>query len=65
MKKKGIFTENGDLSVRGIVFVVILSVVLALCIDTGVRLYRSHVYEEPAPVLQEVDTAELVDTSRA
>ena len=48
MKSRGIYKENGDLSVKGIIFTVILSISLALFIDLCCNCFRAFRVEESA-----------------
>ena len=54
---KGIYTEEGDLSRKGIVFIVMVSVVVALLLDVSVHYcsaYTGKVEVEPRYTLQEI-----------
>ena len=48
MKNRGIYKDNGDLSAKGIVLTVILSVTLALFLDLCCNLIRTFRIEENA-----------------
>lgn len=58
MKKrllKLMYTENMDLSIFGIIFVVVFSVITALCIDVLINSSRAYAVEsEPTYTLNEI-----------
>lgn len=58
MKKrlfKLMYTENMDLSIFGIIFVVVFSVIIALCIDVLLNSGRAYAVEsEPTYTLNEI-----------
>ena len=44
------YKENGDLSIKGMVFAVIIAVVVALCLDTFAYVVRSIYIQEQEPI---------------